>query len=135
MPKPPDPLRSFLSGSSAKKGRRGAPIRYQSAPLPTDPPAEMPEAAAKHWRRVVADSPRGILAASDAIALQLLCELLAEKDEMGGEMQTSRLSIIRSLLADLGMMPVARQRLIAALGLQASEEPDGAGGWDGFCAA
>jgi len=125
-------MRAHLSGSSRKKGIKSAPVLHELPPLQIDPPTELSEAEAAHWRRLIEAAPAGLLTQADGVALRLLAELLAEKDEMRAEMTASKLQLIRGLLDALGMTPTSRRRLALVAAAAKADDEDEPDPWEGF---
>lgn len=100
-----------LKGSFRKDPQRRRPPE----PGPGGPLGEAPlhlDADAREiWGEIASILPDGVIGAADRVIVEMVSCLVAEfrKDPAG--MQTSRMSILKSCLASLGMSPCDRAKL------------------------
>ena len=74
------------------------------------------------WKELVSLAPRGLLTASDRMAVELAVRLI-ERSRAGGQ-KASEVAVLVTLMARLGMTPSDRQRLQIT-----PQQPDEDDGW------
>jgi len=128
MPRKKQPIEvAKLKGATRKN-----PQRYPKGEVPKStygigkPPAGFDAEEKKAWNEIVNNSAAGVLCATDRHWLEITAELLAawRKKKKNG-FDNSKLSRLTSMLGDMGMNPVARQRLGTGLGKPIKPEESG----------
>lgn len=116
--------------AEAKGATRHDPQRYRNKPPKAafelgQAPPHLSDQAKAVWFEVAGYAAAGVLTCADRIAMELLCELLADFREAPREFPAARIGHLIGCLGRLGMTPADRQKLSAP-------EPEKVNAFDSF---
>lgn len=120
MPRPRTPRAvAELTGRTRHDPQRYRAAEPETAELGAAPGHLSPQALAV-WQEVTAMAPAGVIRASDAVSLEVLCSLVAEYRASPSEFKTSRIASMLTLLGRFGLSPSDRQKL----GVETPRKPE-----------
>lgn len=118
-----------LKGSFKKN-----PARKRIDPQPAaeigSPPDHLSDAEKQIWKDVVAESPAGVLQASDRLTLEVVASLMAEYRADKSQFTPAKIGVLQRGLSSLGYTPVDRARLGVSARQQVTDDP-----WAEFAAS
>jgi phage terminase small subunit len=122
MPRPPQPAEILELKGSFKQNpnRRRPPCPKSDQPI-GDPPAWMSAALQRIWHEIISESVPGVLTRADRGILSLACYL--ETKLRAGTLRGPDIAQYRMCRAEIGMSPVARQRLTAQPKAPEADDP------------
>ena len=127
MARPRKPARLLeLKGAFAKDPQR----RRDPEPQPNEPlgdaPGHLDAGTQAIWAEIASVLPAGVVGNADRLLVEMCSCLVGEFRRSPLKMQTSRMALLRSCLASLGMSPCDRAKL------SIPERKNTTDPWDGF---
>jgi len=99
-------------GAFAQNPQRRRPNEPETPKLSLKVPEHLGPAEADCWREISGLVAHGVLQQSDSIALEIAAALLAQFRADPENFVASRLTRLQSVLAELGMTPSSRSRVV-----------------------
>ena len=103
------------------------PNRRRADPPPAGEIGEAPDHLADDeknlWKELVAQSPLGVLQASDRAALEIVCCLMAEFRNDRASFTPAKIGVLQRALSSLGHTPVDRSRLGVSKQESSADDP------------
>ena len=109
MSKPPKPTALKMLQGTAQPCRMN-PHEPEPVGELGPPPDYFDDAEKKAWMDISAAVPHGVAFGSDALVVEIAAKLMAEF--RGGEISGAKLQVLRGCLAEFGMTPASRSRIV-----------------------
>jgi len=112
---------------AARGGFKTNPSRNRTDPPSAgsigDPPDYLSNDEKSVWQELLATSPKGVLQASDAVAVELAATLLSDYRKDRASFNSGRLGVLQKALSAIGRTPVDRSRMAAPVDLVDPDDP------------